>query len=195
MKPRRLFYLRCLGVIFLLIMYLCMDFSVIPVRRARVMILEMKGQVREWQQNRHSIDSGQAAAPTPGPTPCVSGRAFSGSCFHSKPASTESCDNTKTWNASSDFCLFYRSDAGIVQITQNRWKQATIHAASTWQSCPMWIFLLKHINTPIWLVGTRYPPRPDALLTGSCLPLPAIASGFRGSGQTPRSNLPCRYWH
>lgn len=66
--------------------------------------------------------------------PCTGQRYFLGSCVTSNPINTESCDNnTKNeWDAGRDFCLFYTSGTGIVEITYDRWKQAQSVESSVW---------------------------------------------------------------
>lgn len=74
-----------------------------------------------------------AATHMPPPTEaCKDGRLFLGSCVPRPTPSAASCDTGTTWDASSDFCLFFTAHAGIVAITEGRWKQAQSVEASVW---------------------------------------------------------------
>ena len=64
--------------------------------------------------------------------PCEHGRLFMGSCIHDQTRNAESCGDAGTWDESSDFCRFYTDYAGIVSISDWRWKQAQSVEASVW---------------------------------------------------------------
>lgn len=66
--------------------------------------------------------------------PCEHGRLFMGSCIQNQTRDTESCGDVTggAWDESSDFCRFFTEYAGIVSITDWRWKQAQSVEASVW---------------------------------------------------------------
>ncbi len=63
---------------------------------------------------------------------CENRRSFLGLCVQSLPNNKQSCESLKEWEAVTDYCLFYNSDVGIVEITDSRWKQAQTVESSVW---------------------------------------------------------------
>jgi SAM-dependent methyltransferase len=98
-----------------------------------VLILCLLLRIRAiWQEA--SISSLQPV-PTAMPA-CHDKRLFLGhACIRSRPATVAACTDSEhdaDWESSTDFCLFYTADAGIVEITQRRWKQAQAEESSVW---------------------------------------------------------------
>lgn len=66
-------------------------------------------------------------------TACKGKRLFLGHwCVQSQPTSVGACEHTEPWGASRDVCFFYTSDAGIIEITRERWQQAQSVESSVW---------------------------------------------------------------
>ena len=61
-------------------------------------------------------------------------RSVLGACVVSAPVSVASCasESDGVWSGASDFCRFYTAQAGVVEISGARWRQAQRGEAAVW---------------------------------------------------------------
>jgi len=88
----------------------------------------MRGMPEEV--NHHGVQTQRILRPVP--AHCV--EQASGLFEHARvhPNNTAQCKTSDSWDASTDVCLFYTAELGIVEITKSRWRQAQAVESSVW---------------------------------------------------------------